>query len=68
MACVGPQSEREDKVSLELTEEILQSMEIGMVFKDYVNFHLLFFFFGFQLRPKLQLVANLYFILLSSER
>lgn len=32
---VGPQSEREDKVSLELTEEIIQSMEIGMVFKDY---------------------------------
>ncbi|XP_038997579.1 protein ANTHESIS POMOTING FACTOR 1 isoform X1 [Hibiscus syriacus] len=35
MACLGPQSEREDKVSLELTEEIIQSMEIGMVFKDY---------------------------------
>ncbi|XP_022741247.1 protein ANTHESIS POMOTING FACTOR 1 isoform X1 [Durio zibethinus] len=35
MACLGPQSEREEKVSLELTEEILQSMEIGMVFKDY---------------------------------
>ncbi|XP_037495387.1 protein ANTHESIS POMOTING FACTOR 1 isoform X4 [Jatropha curcas] len=32
---VGTQSEREEKVSLELTEEILQSMEIGMVFRDY---------------------------------
>ncbi|KAL5557567.1 hypothetical protein UlMin_039803 [Ulmus minor] len=31
----GGQSEREDKVSLELTEEILQSMEVGMAFKDY---------------------------------
>ncbi|KAF4383220.1 hypothetical protein F8388_009251 [Cannabis sativa] len=38
-------SEREDKVSLELTEEILQSMEVGMAFKDYsgrissIDFH-----------------------------
>ncbi|KAJ8764416.1 hypothetical protein K2173_006156 [Erythroxylum novogranatense] len=31
----GAQSEREEKVSLELTEEILQSMESGMVFRDY---------------------------------
>ncbi|KAL1569738.1 hypothetical protein AAHA92_01178 [Salvia divinorum] len=31
----GGQSEREDKVSLELTEEILQSMEVGMAFRDY---------------------------------
>lgn len=31
----GGLSEREDKVSLELTEEILQSMEVGMVFRDY---------------------------------
>ncbi|KAK2974575.1 hypothetical protein RJ640_016916 [Escallonia rubra] len=28
-------TEREDKVSLELTEEILQSMEVGMAFRDY---------------------------------
>ncbi|GMP27171.1 hypothetical protein CsSME_00003283 [Camellia sinensis var. sinensis] len=26
---------REDKVSLDLTEEILQSMEVGMAFRDY---------------------------------
>lgn len=32
----GAQSEREEKVSLELTEEILQSMEVGMTFRDYV--------------------------------
>ncbi|XP_021908380.1 protein ANTHESIS POMOTING FACTOR 1 [Carica papaya] len=32
---VGTQSEKEEKVSLELTEEILQSMEVGMVFRDY---------------------------------
>lgn len=32
----GTQPEREEKVSLELTEEILQSMETGMVFRDYV--------------------------------
>ncbi|KAJ7953117.1 WD repeat-containing protein 82 [Quillaja saponaria] len=31
----GTQSEREEKVSLELSEEILQSMEVGMAFKDY---------------------------------
>ncbi|KAK3413813.1 hypothetical protein EUGRSUZ_I02354 [Eucalyptus grandis] len=33
----GVQAEREDKdkVSLELTEEILQSMEVGMTFRDY---------------------------------
>jgi COMPASS component SWD2 len=29
--------EREEKVSLELSEEILQSMEVGMSFKDYVS-------------------------------
>ncbi|XP_050372332.1 protein ANTHESIS POMOTING FACTOR 1 [Argentina anserina] len=29
----GP--EREDKVSLEVTEEILQSMEVGLAFRDY---------------------------------
>ncbi|KAM1062635.1 hypothetical protein ACFX2A_027508 [Malus domestica] len=28
-------SEREDKVSLELTEEIIQSMEVGLAFRDY---------------------------------
>ncbi|BBH08012.1 Transducin/WD40 repeat-like superfamily protein [Prunus dulcis] len=28
-------SEREDKVSMELTEEILQSMEVGLAFRDY---------------------------------
>lgn len=32
----GTQSEREEKVSLELSEEILQSMEVGMTFRDYV--------------------------------
>lgn len=32
----GQPPEREDKVSLELTEEILQSMEVGMAFRDYV--------------------------------
>ncbi|KAK7342873.1 hypothetical protein VNO80_25831 [Phaseolus coccineus] len=31
----GTQTEREEKVSLELGEEILQSMEVGMAFKDY---------------------------------
>ncbi|KAL9327379.1 hypothetical protein ACSQ67_008024 [Phaseolus vulgaris] len=31
----GTQTEREEKVSLELSEEILQSMEVGMAFKDY---------------------------------
>ncbi|XP_014506391.2 protein ANTHESIS POMOTING FACTOR 1-like [Vigna radiata var. radiata] len=31
---VGTQTEREEKVSLELSEEILQSMEVGMAFKD----------------------------------
>ncbi|KAK4416814.1 protein ANTHESIS POMOTING FACTOR 1 [Sesamum alatum] len=34
-AMAGGQPEREDKVSLELTEEILQSMEVGMAFRDY---------------------------------
>lgn len=34
---VGTQVEREEKVSLELSEEILQSMEVGMSFKDYVS-------------------------------
>lgn len=34
---VGTQTEREEKVSLELSEEILQSMEVGMAFKDYVS-------------------------------
>ncbi|KAI8541166.1 hypothetical protein RHMOL_Rhmol08G0040400 [Rhododendron molle] len=29
------QPEREDKVSLELAEEIIQSMEVGMAFRDY---------------------------------
>ncbi|KAK3017937.1 hypothetical protein RJ639_004026 [Escallonia herrerae] len=38
MAGGGVQAEREDKVSLELTEEILQSMEVGMAFRDYVHF------------------------------
>lgn len=36
---VGTQVEREEKVSLELSEEILQSMEVGMSFKDYVSEH-----------------------------
>ncbi|KAI5684083.1 hypothetical protein M9H77_05311 [Catharanthus roseus] len=31
----GGLSEREEKVSLDLTEEILQSMEVGMAFRDY---------------------------------
>ncbi|MCL7031767.1 hypothetical protein MKW94_001109 [Papaver nudicaule] len=29
------QSEKEEKVSMELTEEILKSMEVGMAFRDY---------------------------------
>lgn len=33
----GGLSEREEKVSLDLTEEILQSMEVGMAFRDYVR-------------------------------
>ncbi|KAK7313984.1 hypothetical protein VNO77_39191 [Canavalia gladiata] len=33
--CTRTQVEREEKVSLELSEEILQSMEVGMAFKDY---------------------------------
>ncbi|ONH97064.1 hypothetical protein PRUPE_7G167800 [Prunus persica] len=32
---IGGISEREDKVSMELTEEILQSMEVGLAFRDY---------------------------------
>ncbi|MCD9645160.1 hypothetical protein HAX54_033881 [Datura stramonium] len=36
-AMAGGQTEREDKVSLETTEEILQSMEVGMTFRDYPN-------------------------------
>ena len=35
--CVGGQTDGEDKVSLELTEEIIQSMEVGMAFRDYVH-------------------------------
>ncbi|KAK9146789.1 hypothetical protein Sjap_006692 [Stephania japonica] len=31
----GGQSEREEKVSMELTEEIIQSMEVGMAFRNY---------------------------------
>ncbi|XP_049357440.1 protein ANTHESIS POMOTING FACTOR 1 isoform X1 [Solanum verrucosum] len=31
----GGPTDREDKVSLETTEEILQSMEVGMTFRDY---------------------------------
>ncbi|KAK0590949.1 hypothetical protein LWI29_033527 [Acer saccharum] len=31
----GTQPERDDKVSLELSEEILNSMEVGMSFRDY---------------------------------
>ncbi|KVI08777.1 WD40 repeat-containing protein [Cynara cardunculus var. scolymus] len=31
----GGQTDGEDKVSLELTEEIIQSMEVGMAFRDY---------------------------------
>lgn len=30
--------DREERVSLELTEEIIQSMEPGAVFRDYVIF------------------------------
>ena len=41
---LGSQSEREDKVSLELSEEILQSMEVGMSFRDYVREPSTFFF------------------------
>lgn len=42
----GVQSEREDKVSLELNEEILQSMEVGMAFRDYVCIYLCVFIFS----------------------
>ncbi|GAB4845067.1 hypothetical protein Ancab_038473 [Ancistrocladus abbreviatus] len=41
----GGQPEREEKVSLELTEEIVQSMEVGLAFRDYsgrissIDFH-----------------------------
>ncbi|KAJ6851506.1 WD repeat-containing protein 82-B isoform X1 [Iris pallida] len=31
----GGQSEREEKVSMELTDEVLKSMEVGMAFRDY---------------------------------
>ncbi|KAL6576478.1 hypothetical protein OROHE_000259 [Orobanche hederae] len=31
--------EREDNVSLKLTEEILQSMEVGLAFRDYLYYH-----------------------------
>jgi len=33
----GTPGEKEEKVSLDLSEEILLSMEVGMSFKDYVN-------------------------------
>ncbi|KAF9620823.1 hypothetical protein IFM89_014760 [Coptis chinensis] len=35
MMAGGRESEREEKVSLELTEEIIKSMEVGMAFRDY---------------------------------
>lgn len=41
----GGQPEREDKVSLELAEEIIQSMEVGMAFRDYVRPFTLFWSF-----------------------
>lgn len=28
--------ERDDKVSMELTDEVFKSMEVGMAFRDYV--------------------------------
>ncbi|CAN6481806.1 unnamed protein product [Victoria cruziana] len=31
----GGQLEREEKISLELTEEVLQCMDVGMIFRDY---------------------------------
>ena len=31
----------EDQVSLDLTEETLQSMEVGMAFRDYVIFFII---------------------------
>lgn len=40
---LGIQPDREEKVSLELSEEILQSMEVGMAFRDYVTFSSQFF-------------------------
>lgn len=43
----GTQTEREEKVSLELSEEILQSMEVGMAFKDYVSIFKVMFSHGF---------------------
>lgn len=35
--CVGGQIEGDEKVSLELTDEIVRSMEVGSVFRDYVR-------------------------------
>lgn len=34
----GAQGEREERVSLELSEELVRSMEPGAVFRDYVSF------------------------------
>lgn len=48
---VGGQTDGEDKVSLELTEEIIQSMEVGMAFRDYVNFSLCLFSESFSIFP-----------------
>lgn len=31
--------EREERASMELTDEIFKSMEVGMAFRDYVIFH-----------------------------
>lgn len=57
----GIQQEREEKVSLELSEEILQSMEVGMAFKDYVSepFHnnALFFLFFFRVNTRIDIRA-----------
>ncbi|KAL6586207.1 hypothetical protein OROMI_002851 [Orobanche minor] len=33
----GSLPEREDNISLKLTEEILQSMEVGLAFRDYIS-------------------------------
>lgn len=42
--CYGKKGvQREDKVSLELTEEILLGMEVGMAFRDYVCISASFF-------------------------
>lgn len=35
--CTGGQAEREERVALEISEELVRSMEPGAVFRDYVS-------------------------------